>query len=109
MNTSSLRFLDYDMCLMLTEQVRISQGEEARKFHSNNFENSHELHLNQRRHYLISKVFDEMKNYVEYLSGDGVYINNQISVQIYKEWYEDVLREYNENTKLQRCGYQSMN
>ena len=41
MNTSPLRFLDYDMCLMLSEQVRISQGEEARKFHSNYFENSH--------------------------------------------------------------------
>ena len=107
MNTSPLRFLDYDMCLMLTEQVRISQGEEARKFHSNLFESANDQ--NKKNHYLISKVFDEMKNYVEYLSGDGVYINNQISVQIYKEWYEDVLREYNENTKLQRCGYQSMN
>ena len=107
MNTSSLRFLDYDMCLMLTEQVRISQGEEARKFHSNLFESANDK--NKANHYLISKVFDEMRNYVEYLSGDGVYTNNQISVQIYKEWYEDVLREYNENTKLQRCGYQSMN
>ena len=107
MNTSPLRFLDYDMCLMLTEQVRISQGEEARKFHSNLFESANDQ--NKENHYLISKVFDEMKNYVEYLSGDGVYINNQISVQIYKEWYEDVLEEYNENTKLQRCGYQSMN
>ena len=109
MNTSPLRFLDYDMCIMLNEQVRISQGEEARKFHSNNFENSHELDLNQRRHYLISKVFDEMRNYVEYLSGDIVYTNNQISVQVYKEWYEDLLKEYNENTKLQRCYYQQEN
>ena len=107
MNTSPLRFLDYDMCLMLTEQVRISQGEEARKFHSNLFESANDQ--NKENHYLISKVFDEMKNYVEYLSGDGVYINNQISVQIYKEWYEDVLEEYNENTKLQRCSYQRMN
>jgi len=104
MNTSPLRFLDYDMCLMLTEQVRISQGEEARKFHSNLFESA--IDKNKANHYLISKVFDEMGNYIEYLSGDGVYTNNQISVQIYKEWYEDVLREYNENTKLQRCGYQ---
>ena len=107
MNTSPLRFLDYDMCLMLTEQVRISQGEEAKKFHSNLFESA--IDQNKENHYLISKVFDEMKNYVEYLSGDGVYTNNQISVQIYKEWYEDVLREYNENTKLQRCSYQRMN
>ena len=104
MNTSPLRFLDYDMCLMLTEQVRISQGEEARKFHSNLFESA--IDQNKSNHYLISHVFDEMRNYVEYLSGDGVYTFNQISVQIYKEWYEDVLKEYNENTKLQRCGYQ---
>ena len=107
MNTSSLRFLDYDMCLMLSEQVRISQGEEARKFHSNLFESA--IDINKANHYLISKVFDEMRNYVEYLSGDIVYTNNQISVQVYKEWYEDLLKEYNENTKLQRCGYQRMN
>jgi len=88
---------------MLTEQVRISQGEEARKFHSNLFESA--IDQNKKHHYLISHVFDEMGNYVEYLSGDVVYTNNQISVQVYKEWYEDVLKEYNEHTKLQRCGY----
>ena len=66
---------------------------------------SNSIDQNKDNHYLISHVFDEMKNYVEYLSGDIVYTNNQISVQIYKEWYEDVLKEYNEHTKLQRCGY----
>jgi len=88
---------------MLTEQVRISQGGKARKFHSNLFESA--IDQNKKHHYLISHVFDEMGNYVEYLSGDVVYTNNQISVQVYKEWYEDVLKEYNEHTKLQRCGY----
>ena len=107
MNTSPLRFLDYDMALMLTEQVRISQGEEARRFHSDLFESA--INQNKKNHYLISHVFDEMRNYVEYLSGDVVFLNNQISVQVYKEWYEDLLKEYNENTKLQRCGYQRMN
>ena len=106
MNTSPLIFLDYDMCLMLSEQVRISQGEEAIKFHSNLFESA--IDQNKSNHYLISHIFDEMRNYVEYLSGDIVYTNNQISVQVYKEWYEDLLKEY-ENTKLQRCGYQRMN
>ena len=33
MENSPLRFLDYDMSLMLADQVRISQEEEARRFH----------------------------------------------------------------------------
>ena len=106
MNTSPLRFLDYDMCLMLTEQVRISQGEEARKFHSNLFESA--IDKNKENHYLISKVFDEMGNYVEYLSGEDMNSNYQISVPVFKEYYENLLKAY-ENTKLQRCGYQRWN
>ena len=107
MNTSSLRFLDYDMCLMLSEQVRISQGEEARKFHSNLFESA--IDQNKANHYLISHVFDEMAKYVNYLSGEDESYNYQISVQVFKEWYENLLKEYNENTKLQRCYYQQEN
>jgi hypothetical protein len=33
MENSPLRFLDYDVSLMLADQVRISQEEEARRFH----------------------------------------------------------------------------
>ena len=66
MENSPLRFLDYDMSLMLADQVRISQEDAARKYHSNNFENSNELHLNQRRHYFISKIFDEIGHLLEY-------------------------------------------
>lgn len=58
MNTSPLRFLDYDVSLMLSDQVRLSQEEFARQFHSYNFENSHEIDLNNRLHYKISDVFD---------------------------------------------------
>ena len=34
MENSLLRFLDYDVSLMLADQVRISQEEEARRFHT---------------------------------------------------------------------------
>ena len=60
MENSPLRILDYDVSLMLADQVRISQEEVVRKYHSHNYENAHELHLNQRRHYFISKIFDEI-------------------------------------------------
>ena len=60
MENSPLRFLDYDASQMLSDQVRISQEEEARRFHSNNFENSHEIDLNQDNHYFISMVFEEI-------------------------------------------------
>jgi hypothetical protein len=35
MENSPLRFLDYDVSLMLADQVRISKEEEARRFHYN--------------------------------------------------------------------------
>ena len=60
MENSPLRFLDYDMSLMLADQVRLSQEEEARRFHSNNFENAHEINLNHDNHYFISMVFEEI-------------------------------------------------
>jgi hypothetical protein len=43
MEISPLRFLDYDVSLMLAVQVRLSQEEEARKFHYNlySFESVH--------------------------------------------------------------------
>ena len=34
METSPLIFLDYDVSLMLADQVRVSQEEEAKKFHA---------------------------------------------------------------------------
>ena len=60
MENSPLRFLDYDMSLMLAKKVRISQEEEARKFHSNNYKEClvGESDLNQDNHYFLSSVFD---------------------------------------------------
>ena len=60
MECSPLRFLDYDISLMLADQVRISQEEESRKFHFNNYKECRvgENDLNQDNHYLLSSVFD---------------------------------------------------
>jgi hypothetical protein len=55
MENSPMRFLDYDVSLMLADQVKISQEEEAQRFHSNNFENSNIIHLNRDHHYFIFK------------------------------------------------------
>tara|TARA_B100000035_G_scaffold211279_1_gene180943 strand:+ start:416 stop:709 length:294 start_codon:yes stop_codon:yes gene_type:complete len=70
MEASPLRFLDNDVSLMLSERVRLSKEEFARQFHSYNFENSHEINLNNQLHYKISDVFDnnsfiEIFNYLE--------------------------------------------
>ena len=66
MENSPLRFLDYDVSLMLSDQVTVSQEEEARKFHSNNFENSNIVHLNRYHHYFISKIFDEIGHLLDH-------------------------------------------
>ena len=67
MENSPLRFLDYDISLMLADQVRISQEEEARKFHFNNYKECRvgENDLNQDNHYLLSSVFDTIYSNIE--------------------------------------------
>jgi len=45
MENSPLRFLDYDVSLMLADEVRISQEEEARRFHFDIFSHPCELPL----------------------------------------------------------------
>jgi len=66
MENSPLCFLDYDVSLMLADQVKISQQEESRRFHSNNFENSNRIHLNRDHHYFISKIFDEIGHLLDH-------------------------------------------
>ena len=66
MENSPLRFLDCDVSLMLADQVKISQEEEAQRFHSNNFENSNIIHLNRDHHYFISKIFDEIGHLLDH-------------------------------------------
>ena len=65
METSPLRFIDYDISLMLADQVRLSQEEAARKFHYNNSDNSHGIDLNQDNHYLLSSVFDTIYSNIQ--------------------------------------------
>ena len=60
MENSPLRFLDYDMSRMLADQVRISQEEEARMFHGNLQENSHEINLNWGNLNLLVLVFKDI-------------------------------------------------
>ena len=90
MENSPLRFLDYDISLMLADQVLISQEEEARRFHSNNFENSHEIDLNQGHHYFISMAFEE----IGYLLGgpllpySRIEGNSKIKISDFKRCYD---------------------
>ena len=54
MEKSPLRFLDYNVSLMLSEEVRNSQVEEARKFHYKLSVNENAEHYSE-----IFQVFDE--------------------------------------------------
>ena len=117
MENSPLRFLDYDVSLMLADQVRVSQEEEARKFHSNNFENSHEIDLNQENHYFISMIFEE----IGYLLNRPASARRikcksmklesyrdkiaEISILDFKRCYDISVKSHTKKTRLQRCGY----
>ena len=63
MEHSPLRFLDNDVGIMLSDKLRIIKEDMARKFHSNNFENSNIINLNNKNHYTISNVYDNDFNY----------------------------------------------
>ena len=136
METSPLRFLDMDVSLMLADQVRISQEEEARKFHSENFENSHENDLNHENHYLMSNMFEEIGYLLKFpvLPPPGMIIathlaapslrlpyflqgrqdlslrdtHTEISILDFKRCYDVCSNVRIKNTRLQRCGYTSI-
>ena len=68
MENSPLRFLDYDVSLMLADQVRISQEEEARRFHYNlySFESVHTSTIPgyyYRDHNIICRAFTGLGRY----------------------------------------------
>ena len=68
MEDSPLRFLDYDVSLMLADQVRISQEEEARRFHYNlySFESVHTSTIPgyyYRDHNIICRAFTGLGRY----------------------------------------------
>ena len=48
MENSPIRFLDYDVSLMLADQVQISQQEESRRFHSHIYVAPYELPFDMR-------------------------------------------------------------
>ena len=48
MEDSPLRYLDYHVSLMLANQVKVSQEDEARRFHLNIFTAPYELPFNMR-------------------------------------------------------------
>ena len=60
MESSPLRFLDFDASLMLADQVRLSQEQEARKFYEIVYYHAEYNNLNQDNHNLMSRVFDEV-------------------------------------------------
>ena len=64
MENSPLRFLDYDVSLMLADQVRISQEEEVRKFHTKNLEKKN-VYINYHNINLLSVVFSNIYSKIE--------------------------------------------
>ena len=116
MENSPLRFLDMDVSLMLADQVRLSQEEEARKFHSDNFENSHVIDLNQDNHYLISNMFEEIGYLLDYpvIPKRKIYVikghffrdtKAEINILDFKRCYDVCIINRIENSILQKCGY----
>ena len=117
METSPLRFLDCDVSLMLADQVRISQEEEARNFHSNNFENSHEIDLNQDNHYFISMIFEEIGYLLDRPTAErrikckSIKLESyrdeiaKISILDFKRCYDISVKAYTKKTRLQRYFY----
>ena len=95
MEFSPLRFLDTDVAWMLSNSVRVSREEEARKFHSNNFENC--LDLNSEHHYLISHIFEQITvvTFIFVKVYDG-----HLTAKELINFYEDEVK----NTRLQRCS-----
>ena len=60
MECSSLRFLDYDISIMLCEQVRLSRKKEAIRFHDALFHYGEKI--NKKNHALISSIYSKQLN-----------------------------------------------
>ena len=97
MENSPLRFLDYDMSLMLADQVRLSQEEEARRFHLNMWTASGTLDTRVLKG-TIHRVFNGIKRYWgafwdEELSGQTKFLNSS-STNRRIILYEQELKRY---------------
>ena len=64
MENSPLRFLDYDVSLMLADEVKISQEEEVRKYHTKNLEQKNE-YINYHNINMLSMVFSNIYYKIE--------------------------------------------
>ena len=115
METSPLIYLDYNVSQMLCEQVRLSQEEESRRYHSELFEN--DMDKNRNNHYLISNIFNDIRKGHSWYDPWPAYIHwgpkglweTIISNKYYfnvsrcNKHYERILQDYIDNTNLQRC------
>ena len=64
MENSPIRFLDYDVSLMLADQVQISQQEESRRFHSHIYVAPYELPFDMRvSKATVNRLFEGMGRY----------------------------------------------
>ena len=104
MEYSPLRFLDNDVSIMLSKQIRNSKEKLSRDYHEKNFNDA--IDMNKEYHYELSNIFDNYisKNWkFEWLN---LYVNKSISNDTVKQRikiYEDELIRYDYYTKLQRC------
>jgi len=64
MENSPMRFLDYDVSLMLADQVKISQEEEVRNYHTKNLEQKNE-YINYHNINMLSMVFSNIYYKIE--------------------------------------------
>ena len=124
MENSPLRFLDYDVSKKLTKDLRIVKEDYARKFHEKNFQELFDE--NSENHYLISFIITDIReNYpfiypiscstwIPFLEitdpSDNLKLYDKfswlpLSVEEKKKIYNDSVKVYEKNTKLQRCGY----
>ena len=88
MESSPLRFLDLDVSLILSDQVRLSQEEEARRFHEIVY--YEEYNLNEDNHKLISRVFDEIHFIIK---NNRLNLSNDYRWAHGKTWYELSIHE----------------
>ena len=108
MENSYLIYLrDNDVSLMLEDYVLIAYNqrknkelEDARNFHEDNFQNC--IDVNRDNHYLISFIFSE---YIYRLSEYYWNIEYPKLIDHRIKIYEEELKDYIENTELQRCQY----
>lgn len=106
MEYSPLRFLDNDVSIMLSDEVRNSQEQKSRYFHEKNFHDS--IDMNKEYHYELSNIFDNYISKIWEYYWNNFYMNVKVSNDTVKErikLYEEELELYNNCTKLQRCGY----